>query len=253
MFANLKQRREKSRQKYEQRQELIASVADLIKHDTDRIIDIAMMALETEALSAGITNLSESHYAAIVGEYSIGAPDRLASKLSDSTLRLLHQRFMSDSDGINEIVREAKEGAGPNDVFYHERLKYPVKTKESRFGTNRTYREAREALGVTDMTTIPLEKQEGVMAVLTVSAFWAERHAENRYKLGLSDYGAQMTPGLAAVIMEMPDRVDDVISYISDRWFEVEDIDKIELQNIDFMHLREVLLNSSRVLSGGVL
>jgi hypothetical protein len=253
MFASLKQRREKSRRKYDQRQELIASVAGLIKHDTDRLIDIQQTTLETEALSAGITNLTESHYAAIKGTYGVGSPDKLVSKLSDSTLRLLHQRFMSDSDGINKLVREARAGAGPNDVFYHERLKYPVKTKESRFGTNRTYREAREALGVTDMTTIPLEKQEGVMAVLTVSAFWAERHAENRYKLGLSDYGAQMTPGLAAVIMEMPDRVEDVISYISERWFEVKDIDKIELQNIDFMHLREVLLNSSRALSSGVL
>lgn len=244
MFKGFFKKAEASRQEHERRRALVTDVAKLIQHDTDRVIDAKQIALEDSIFSSGFDLINESHYADIRERYGISDPLRTAKGLSDQTLRLLQERYSADSSGINQLVRDARTAVGDKEVFYRERLMYPVEFRGSRIETSHTYRETRYALQSKDMSTLPVEQHSGVMAVLKVGYFWGYFLMVNQVEMKLSG-DTRLPQELVALILKMPDRVDDIIDYIRSR--------EVSLEDIEFDHLRDVLTTESKPFGIGVL
>lgn len=244
MFKRFTKRIGQSRREYDRRKELVTAVAKLILHDTDRVIDEKQIALEASVFGGGFGVINESYYAHIQKRYGISDPMRTAKNLSDDTLNLLLERYRDDTSGLNQLVRDAMTAWGEKEIFYRERLMYPVEFHDDRIETSRTYRETRHALGATDMSALPAERHGGIMALLGLGSFWASYLCDYQLELGLS--GDTCPPQeLVELILEMPERVEDIIDYIRDH--------EVALTDIEFNHLREVLTTESKPFGVGVL
>lgn len=241
MLTRLKKRWVNFRNR-DERVTLIEAVHQLIQTDTQRLIDLGYTALDEHYVANGIIDVSESEYANIRDRYMVDYSKQL-SKFNTSTLMLLHDTFSSDPTGLNRLVHDAGT-LGDVEAFVNERILFPIDIGFTRWGAKRTYVEARECLGVPDLTALPLSDHDGVSAVLTVAAFWGRFYTEERYMNGVDDE-PQMTQMLASLLMEMPDRVEDTLGYFNAR--------ELKLSHVDVSHLREVLLNESKPLSSGVL
>lgn len=155
---------------------------------------------------------------------------------SGKNLTLLLDTFGNDPQGLTGILLESV-GSKEAEAFVRERIRYPFSLDTASLGTEKAYRVARECLDVPDMSVFPAGKDNGVRAILTVSAFCVIRHLDG-------DEGP-IEPQLASLLMEMPDRVDDIIDYLKER--------KAPLKKVNVPHLHEVLVTDIKSLSSGVL
>lgn len=198
------------------------------KHD-ERSFERDRQAEESAALAGSLYNVIESG-AGRGRDYW----EQLTS-YNDRTLALLLDAFGTDPNGLIRILLESV-GIDEADTFIRERIRYPITIGATSLGTGKAYRDARECLGTPDMSVLPSDKEDGVRAVLTVCAFWGNRSE--------GDEG-WMEPQLASLLMEMPDRENDIIDYIKER--------KVALKELNVPHLREALATDIKSLSSGVL